>query len=119
MDEAINKDHSLALLNALAADIKMGVGRIASNLESETRFRDGTSDRFDKINETLYGNGKIGLVRQVDKIEIELTQLKTSMASFLNRAERILSWVVITLLAVGGKILWGVVGLYLKKVGLS
>lgn len=62
--------------------------------------------KVEKLSDTVYGNGRIGLVRQVDKIEIEISSLKESVKKVVESIEDAKKFLLITIITVNGKMLY-------------
>lgn len=71
--------------------------------------------RVERLHEAVYGNGRLGLIREQDKIKTDVTQLGRETAqlsadvkALVKKIDDGMKWVMITLLAVCGKIAWEV-----------
>lgn len=97
-------------------DIKTGIARIAEGLEGQSSFRDWVHQKFDSIKESIYGNGKRGLVRDVDALDGKVTQLRLDFDKMDARIERVVTWALVSSISALGLIIFQIVSMIMSKV---
>jgi hypothetical protein len=96
-------------------NVQAAIGRVASHLESETRFRDWVHEKFHDIKDTLFGNGKKGLVREMDQVQGDILRLKEDFAEMKGLIKTVIGWALASSISALGLILFEVVMLFLRR----
>lgn len=97
------------------SEIKDVVGRLETYLESDTKFRDWVHEKFHDIKDTLFGNGKKGLVRDMDQVQSDLKHLGEDIAEMKDLVKKVQAWALVSSLSALGLIAFEVVMIVLKK----
>lgn len=95
-------------------DIKDGIGRIALQLESERKFRDWVHEKFHDLKDTIFGNGKKGLIRDVDAIGQKVDVLEKNFEKMDARIDKVLGWALASSVSALGLIAFEVVMMVLR-----
>lgn len=96
-------------------DLRDGIGRIASHLESEDRFRQWVHEKFHDIKDTIFGNGKKGLIREMDAVQTEVGQLRKDFDKMDGRIERVIGWTLVSSISALALILFEVIMMVLRR----
>lgn len=96
-----------------------GIERLSSQMEGETRFRDWVRERVDEIKASIFGNGKKGLVREMDAVQMEVKHLTNDFQEFKNEVQglirRVASWAITACVSAIALIIFELVMLALRK----
>lgn len=96
-------------------NIQAAISRVASHLESETRFRDWVHEKFDEIKGAIFGNGKKGLIRDMDQVQADVLRLREDFGEMKDLIKKVIGWALVSSLSALGLIVFEIIMLVIRK----